>query len=290
MCGKYSIVIEHFQGISQKKLEMNFSFHRIFAPLYHLPAGLVALELKIRPVRCNLHLRRGCHVHSDIIERHLELAVVVPAENVLEILELREHIADFHHVPQVVVQVHELVVAKTGRVVHEQNDFAIDLRNFGFEPVELVARNFAAGTVQEEYGLALEVETVIALAVLDGNVKIFRHHVDIVVIAGNNAHGAFKQLDLVSDKLVGARFCIFICKVARKDEQVQFLHGFGIQCIQKIFAHIDVLHKTFVFANMDIRYLSYLQQNVDLFIVHLIYKIWLCLYQEKNNFTYTSVM
>ena len=109
---------------------MDFGFDGILVPIYHQPARLVALELEVRPIGCNLHLRRGCHVHGDIVELFLEIAVVVSAEHVLQVFELGQNFLDFHHILQVVVQVHKLVVAKAGRMVHEEYDLVLDLRDF----------------------------------------------------------------------------------------------------------------------------------------------------------------
>jgi len=290
MCGKYSIVIEQFQGISQKKLVMDFSFYGVFAPFYHLPAGLVALEVEIGPAWIDLHLGGRRDMHGDVVELFLELVVVMPAKDVLQVLELRKHFLDFHHVLQVVMQVHELVVTEARRMMHEQDDIAFHLRDFFFKPVKLVARNGAARAVNEKDGLALQVMTVIALAILHRQVKVIRHHVYFVVVPGNDAHGTIHGLDLVGNELVCTGFGILVCQVTGQHQEVEILHGFGIDGIQKVLAHVNVLHKTFVFADMDIRYLSYLQQVSNLTIVHLIYKIWRYLYQEKIFFSYATVI
>ena len=67
---------------------MDICLYKIFAPVDGHPSGSGAFHTKVRSVGVYLHLRLRCGMHVLVPHLHLELVVVVPAEYVVQVLEL----------------------------------------------------------------------------------------------------------------------------------------------------------------------------------------------------------
>ena len=194
---------------------MHLGIDKIFTPIDSKPTGGRTLHIEVRRVGIDLHLRRRSNVNNLPTEFHFEETMVVATENVGQVVELRKHLLYFDHIVQMETQVHEPVVAEARRMVHEQQHFAVRLRDLAFQPVQLVAGHFATGTVDKEYLPAANLDAVIALAVLDFEVVEIPHDFDTVMVARNDAYRYRIILDLFLDKMVAARLGIFVSQVAR---------------------------------------------------------------------------
>ena len=89
-------------------------------------------------------------------------------------------------------------------------------------------------------------------------IEVLLHHLDTVMVTGNNANRDWIILQRFHKILVGAGFGIFVRQVPRKNQQIQALHGLGIECLVKIGAYVNSLDEALVFPDMHIGNLAYL--------------------------------